>query len=207
MSVQKLGAVAEVAAVVGVVVLSVLYVLHARDVKRLREWVASRAAPQPAVRAPRRSEARYRRIGPRSVPVLIGLLAVGGAASYGISRHGGDHPGRTQAHDDRVARKPKRTVKPGTVTVAVLNGTMVDGLAAALRDQLAAAGFRRGTIDVFSDQQLAESVVEYAPGHRAEAKAVGRIVGIDRSGPVSANGRALAGGATVVVIAGADKAP
>jgi tRNA A37 threonylcarbamoyladenosine dehydratase len=109
-----------------------------------------------------------------------------------------------------LSRKPKRSgvaVKPGNVTVAVLNGTTVNGLAAMLRDQLAAAGFQKGAIDVYSDQQLAESVVEYAPGHLAEAKAVGRRLGISQHEPVTANSLALAGDATVIVIAGADKAP
>ena len=62
-------------------------------------------------------------------------------------------------------------------------------------------------IDVFSDQQLAESVVQYAPGRQAEAKAVGRSLGISRREPVTADSRALAPDATVIVIAGADKAP
>jgi hypothetical protein len=246
--VQEFGAVAGLAAVVGLVVLSALYVSHARDVKRLREWaggapeglrpgiaVPGRAAgvPQPAqaqpitepaasrtvpeqaaVIPPRRSQRRHSRIGARSAPVLVGLLAVGGVATYGVSqlvgRDAGDHSGKTQAIDNGLSRKPKRSgvaVKPGTVTVAVLNGTTVNGLAAALRDQIAAAGFKKGTINVFSDQQLAESVVEYAPGNLAEAKAVGRIVGISRREPVTADSRALAGDATVIVIAGADKAP
>ena len=163
---------------------------------------------------PRRSQPWHSRIGARSAPVLVGLLAVGGVATYGVSqlvgRDAGDHSGKTQAIDHGLSRKPKRrgvAVKPGTVTVAVLNGTTVNGLAAALRDQIAAAGFKKGTINVFSDQQLAESVVEYAPGHLAEAKAVGRIVGISQREPVTANSRALAGDATVIVIAGADKAP
>jgi hypothetical protein len=237
--VQEFGAVAGLAAVVGLVVLSALYVSHARDVKRLREWaggapeglgpgiaVPGRATgvPQPAqpqtapeqavVIPPRRSQPWHSRIGARSAPVLVGLLAVGGVATYGVSqlvgRDAGDHSGKTQAIDNGLSRKPKRSgvaVKPGTVTVAVLNGTTVNGLAAALRDQIAAAGFKKGTINVFSDQQLAESVVEYAPGHLAEAKAVGRIVGISQREPVTANSRALAGDATVIVIAGADKAP
>ena len=109
-----------------------------------------------------------------------------------------------------MPNKPKRNgaaVKPGNVTVAVLNGTTVPGLAAALRDQIAAAGFKKGTINNFSDQQLDESVVQYAPGHQAEAKAVSRIVGISEREPVTADSRALAGDATVIVIAGADKAP
>ena len=85
-------------------------------------------------------------------------------------------------------------------------------MAEAIRDGLrleaiAAAGFTKGTINNFSDQQLAESVVQYAPGHQAEAKAVSRTVGISQREPVTADGRALAGDATVIVIAGADKAP
>jgi tRNA A37 threonylcarbamoyladenosine dehydratase len=120
------------------------------------------------------------------------------------------HSAKTQAGDNGLSSKPKRsgvTVNPGSVTVAVLNGTTVNGLAAALRDQIAAAGFRTGTINVFSDQQLAESVVQYAPGHEAEAKAVSRRVGIGQREPVNPSSKALAGDATVIVIAGADKAP
>ena len=62
-------------------------------------------------------------------------------------------------------------------------------------------------IDDYSDKQLAESVVQYAPGHQAEAKAVSRRAGIRRREPVAADIGALAGDATVIVIAGADKAP
>ena len=181
----------------------------------ITEPAASQVAPQQdATIPPRRSQPWYSRIGTLSAPVLVGLLAVGGVATYGVSQlvggDGGDHSGKTQANDNGLSRKPNRSgvaVKPGTVTVAVLNGTTVNGLAAALRDQIAAAGYKKGTINVFSDQQLGESVVEYAPGHLAEAKAVGRIVGISQHELVTANSRALAGDATVIVIAGADKAP
>jgi hypothetical protein len=235
--VQEIGAVAGWAAVVGLVVLSALHFSHARDVRRLREWAGrapERAAtpagasgpppvaPQPVRAAPSpqlpiTSPAALRaRVGTRNVAVaLVGLLVLGGAAAYGVTQltgeDGGDAPRNAQANNgNRLANKPKHNgvvVKPGNVTVAVLNGTTVPGLAAALRDQIAAAGFRKGLIDVFSDQQLAESVVEYAPGHQAEAAAVGRTVGISQREPVTANSRALAGDATVIVIAGADKAP
>jgi hypothetical protein len=176
-----------------------------------------RAVPeQTVISAPRRSQPWYSRIGTRYGAVaLVALLVVGGAAAYGVTQltgdDGGDNSGNAQAHNDNgLPNKPKRngvTVKPGNVTVAVLNGTTVPGLAAALRDQIAAAGFKKGTINVFSDQQLAESVIQYAPGHQAEAKAVSRTVGISQREPVTANSRALAGDATVIVIAGADKAP
>jgi len=178
---------------------------------------ASRAIPQQAVRVPpRRSEPWYSRIGTRHVSVaLVGLLVLGSAAAYGVDQligdDGGGHSGNAQANNNNGSpNKPKRNaaaVKPGNVIVAVLNGTTVPGLAAALRDQIAAAGFRRGTINDFSDQQLAESVVQYAPGRQAEANAVGGTIGISQREPVAADSRALAGDATVIVIAGADKAP
>jgi hypothetical protein len=284
--VQEIGAVAGWAAVVGLAVLSALYVSHARDVKRLREWAgrapeqsgrgvtavprratdvpppaqpqtaatasgapaslsgprpatpagasgpppvapqpvrrtpspqrpitrpaASRAVPQQTVISrPRRSQHWYGRIGSRYVAVaLVGLLVLGGAATYGVTQltgdDGGDDSGNAQAN------KPKRNgaaVKPGNVTVAVLNGTTVPGLAAMLSDQIAAAGFKKGTINDYSDKQLAESVVQYAPGHQAEARAVSRRLGISQREPVTANSRALAGAVTVIVIAGTDKAP
>jgi hypothetical protein len=175
---------------------------------------ASRAVPQQTVIIPpRRSQPWYGRIGTRYVAVaLVGLLVLGGAAAYGVTQlTGGDNSGNAQANNDNGSpNKPKRNgaaIKPGNVTVAVLNSTTVPGLAATLRDQIAAAGFKKGTINVFSDQQLAESVVQYASGHQAEAKAVSRTVGISQREPVTANSRALAGDATVIVIAGADKAP
>jgi hypothetical protein len=48
---------------------------------------------------------------------------------------------------------------------------------------------------------------KYVPGHQAEAQAIGRRFGISQREPVTADSRALAGDATVIVIAGADKAP
>jgi LytR cell envelope-related transcriptional attenuator len=223
--VQEVGGVAGWAAVVGLAVLSALYFSQARDVKRLREWAsrapsprgpitrpaAVRAVPEQTVSSPpRRSQPWYSRIGARHVAVaLVGLLVVGGAAAYGVTQLTGDDGGGDNAGNAQAYNKPKRNgsaVTPGNVTVAVLNGTMVPGLAARLRDQIAAAGFKKGTIDDFSDKQLPESVVQYAPGHQAEAKAVGRTVGVGQLEPLTDNSRALAGDATVILIAGADKA-
>ena len=175
---------------------------------------APRAVPQQTVIGARqRSQSWYNRIGTRYGAVaLVGLLVVCGAASYGVTQltgvDSGGNSGNAQAHGS--PDKPKRNdagLKPGNVTVAVLNGTTVPGLAAMLRDQIAAAGFKKGTINNFSDRQLAESVVQYAPGHQAEATAVSRTVGIRQREPVTPDSRALAGDATVTVIAGADKAP
>jgi LytR cell envelope-related transcriptional attenuator len=200
--VQDVGAAAGVAAGVGLALLSALHLSNAREVKRLRKWAdrvsdhsrrGVTAVPERAADVPR-----------KHAVALVGLLVLGVAAAYGVTQLTGDGSGNARAD------KPKHNVaavEPANVTVAVLNGTTVPGLAAALRDQIAAAGFKKGRIDVFPDQQLAESAVQYAPGHQAEAKAVSRRFGISRREPVTADSRVLAGDATVIVIAGADKAP
>jgi hypothetical protein len=234
--VQELGAAAGLAGVVGLAVLCALHVSQARDLKRLRDWAGrapERSGPrpvipvdapgpsrpqQPAMSPPQRSQPDRRRIGERHVAVaLVGLLLVlGGATTYGVIQltdgDGAGTAGKAQANSNNngVASKPGRddvAIEPGTVTVAVLNGTSVPHLAATLRDRLAAAGFVKGMINDFSDQQLTASVVQYAPGRQAEANAVGRTIGIIRRQPITAESRTLAGDATVIVIAGADQAP
>jgi hypothetical protein len=148
--------------------------------------------------------------------VVVGLVVLGGGAAYGISQLTGSDSGNAssdtplggKAKDGADKPNRKAAVNPGNVTVAVLNGTTVPGLAATLSDQIGAAGFKIGTITNFSpNQQLAESVVQFAPGHETEAKAVGRRIGISQREPISQSSLALAGDATVIVIAGADKAP
>jgi hypothetical protein len=151
--------------------------------------------------------------------MLVGLLVVGAGAAYGIKEltsddSGGGSSGSAQlggssnASDGGGKQNQKgAAVNPADVTVAVLNGTTVPGLAATLSDQIGAAGFKIGTITNFTDQQLAESVVQYASGHQAEARLVSRKIGIGQREPVSQSSAALAGDAAVIVIAGADKAP
>jgi hypothetical protein len=150
---------------------------------------------------------------------LVCLVILGGAAAYGVTQLvGGDDGGgegrqaaagdsEPQGGDGQRQGGRGGGVNPADVTVAVLNGTTVPGLAATLSDEVSAAGFQVGTITNFSDQQLAESVVQYAPGHEPEARSVSRRLGINQREPVSSSSQALAGDATVIVIAGADKAP
>jgi hypothetical protein len=191
--VRAVGALAGLAAVAGLVVLGVLYVAHAREVRRLRAWAGH--APERA-RPPRRRRSARRAISPAGVAVVLAGLLAGGAAAYGLNRGDGADPKPTAV-----------AVRPKDVTVAVLNATTVPGLAASLRDRLAAAGFATGTIDVAADQGRADSEVQYAPGHRAAATLVARRFGIRRRAAASADDRARADGAPVIVIAGADRAP
>jgi LytR cell envelope-related transcriptional attenuator len=96
-------------------------------------------------------------------------------------------------------------IDPSQVTVAVLNGTTVPGLAATLGDKIAGEGFQLGTVTNNFDQERAESVVLYAPGAEDEATAVARQLDITQREPIDPDSQGLAGDATVVVVAGADQ--
>jgi hypothetical protein len=91
------------------------------------------------------------------------------------------------------------------VTVSVLNGTTVPGLAAQIADKVENAGFQRGNVANATEQQRAESVVFYARGAAREARAVARRLRISQIEQVDADIQALAGDATVIVVVGADQ--
>ncbi|HYI81160.1 MAG TPA: LytR C-terminal domain-containing protein [Thermoleophilaceae bacterium] len=96
-------------------------------------------------------------------------------------------------------------IDPSEVTVAVLNGTTVPGLAATVGDKVAGEGFQLGTVTNNFDQEKAESVVLYAPGAEREAADVSRRLDISQREAIDAESQALAGDATIVVVAGADQ--
>jgi hypothetical protein len=116
-------------------------------------------------------------------------LSAGGTTGGGGSGGGGKAP----------------PIDPADVTVAVLNGTTVPGLAATVGDKIAGEGFQRGTVTNNFDQERAESVVLYAPGAEREAADVSRRLDISQREAIDAESQALAGDATVVVVAGADQ--
>jgi LytR cell envelope-related transcriptional attenuator len=164
----------------------------------------------------------YRRIAwpaPRYIAlILVGVLVIGAGAAYGISKLGSGSGGSTGAadfssggsggsggshrsHGHRVA-----AVKPGSITVAVLNGTTVTGLAATVADKVEQAGFKRGnTNNALTQGQQAESVVEYSRGDKDQARLVANKLGISQIEPIDPQTQGLAGDATVTVIVGADK--
>ena len=166
----------------------------------------------------------YRRASPRYVALAVaGILIVGGAGvfaadqllgedsatpSNGRPAGGGGGDGGDQATGNDGGGTKKRAVVPGNVTVAVLNGTTVPNLAKQVGDEVESHGFVLGTVANSADQeqQRAESVVLYAPGHQREAQAVNKRLGIAQREPIDAASQELAGDATVVVIAGADLA-
>jgi hypothetical protein len=167
----------------------------------------------------------YRRLvaSPRYVVLAVaGLLIVGGAGVFGADQllsddsatpsnerpSGGGGGGDDQATGNDEGGEKRRAVVPGNVTVAVLNGTTVPNLAKQVGDRVESHGFVLGTVANSADQeqQRAESVVLYAPGHQREARAVNKRLGIGQREPIDPASQELAGDATVVVIAGADLA-
>jgi hypothetical protein len=99
-------------------------------------------------------------------------------------------------------------VKPANVTVAVLNGTTVPGLARGVGTRIESAGFKLGNVTNAADQARAATLVEYAPGKNAEAQAVARRIGVgaDAIRAMDSGTRVIAGqDAAVVVTVGSDQ--
>jgi hypothetical protein len=120
-------------------------------------------------------------------------------------------PGATTAQNAGKSKSPAQPAaapKPGSYTVAVLNGTTVPGLARGVANRLQQTKYRIGNVTNAATQDRSATLVEFAPGHRAEADAVAKAieVGSDAIQPLSAGSKTIAGDkATVVVTVGADQ--
>ena len=96
----------------------------------------------------------------------------------------------------------------GETTVAVLNGTTTNGLAAQLAERLTSAGYQQGPRGNFADQQRATSVVLYREGAADRARDVASLLYVSDVQPIDAQTEAQPiGDAQVVVVAGHDQAP
>jgi len=167
----------------------------------------------------------YRRFfyspGRAALVIGLGVLVLAAATLGGLKLAGGDDqsdtsgagqtagPGQTAAADGQGAGAatdgPPPAVDPAQVTVAVLNGTTVTGLAADVGDTVEREGYQLGNVTNSLDQERAESVVFYAPGAEAEAKDVSRRLKITQREGIDPDTQALAGDASVVVVVGSDK--
>jgi hypothetical protein len=96
------------------------------------------------------------------------------------------------------------------LSIAVLNGTTVTGLARGVADELTSKGYHEPNVvtnDV-SNQSRARTTIYYEPGHKGDAQGVAGClkIGLDRVVPMDANARALSDRADVAVFIGADRA-
>jgi hypothetical protein len=178
------------------------------------------SAQQTAILSPKDvpRERWYRRLAPRYVALIVaGVLVVGGGIAVGVVQLAGSDSGTTkstpagnttsssggQPSGSKPAQAPLR---PGDISVAVLNATPVAGLASQFGDRAQADGFKKDNVgNAPGGQQRAESVVLYAPGHERDARFVRRKFGINNIEAVDAQSRALAPQADVILVIGADK--
>jgi LytR cell envelope-related transcriptional attenuator len=135
--------------------------------------------------------------------VLIGIgivaLVLGAAAIYAseeLLKDGGDGEGPRAGAIDRA-----------DVTVAVLNGTSVNGLAGNVGSDIESSGYMLGPVSS-TTPGFAKTAVLYADGQKRAAQKVARDLGVDKTTvePLDRDTRRLAGDADVVVIAGEDRA-
>jgi hypothetical protein len=142
-----------------------------------------------------------------------GLLVAGGVAfaviqltDDGGTTTSSTSPERSQDRNEET-RRDRRPVNidPSQVTVAVLNGTTVQGLAAQVAAEATAGGFTPGTTGNAARVDQTESEVLYRPGQARAARAVANRLGIDNTGPVDSVNQEIAGSFDVVVLVGTDR--
>jgi hypothetical protein len=128
----------------------------------------------PARPAPKRSRA-----GRVILALVVALIAAGVvvAAVVVLSNRGKSHkPAKSSVVSGATNHRTNSRsvlVKPSDVTVSVLNGTDLQGLAARVSAELAQQGFRKGAVTNAANQTQTTSVVAYAaPANRIEALAV-----------------------------------
>jgi hypothetical protein len=188
--------------------------------------------------APRRNygrDGKGSRVGKGSFAVAALLLAIIiAAAVLVISRHNNSNstPTANRTHHHRTHHKasgakhskttnsPTATktktvrVNPSTVTVAVLNGTSTDNLAADVLGKLTTAGFVGGQTGNNPDQTETATTIGYLPGKRNQALAVASALKLQQTDvkPVPTDSRAVVCSTPttcpeqVVVVVGADLA-
>lgn len=143
--------------------------------------------------------------------IVIGITQLSGGDSGG---GGNPSPNRVQGQpssqsDSQSSNKAPRKAKPvvrSKVTVVVLNGTTVPGLAATTADKVEQAGYIRGPDANNADQQVQATSVLYGPGQKAAGRDVAKLLNVRSVRALDAGTQSLAGAnAGVVVIVGADR--
>ena len=149
--------------------------------------------------APRRSRGRI------VLGVLLGAVAVAAVVGGVIALTGGGKSPSSVSHSSssatlantshRTASSGLAAVQPSTVTVSVLNGTDMQGLAGHVAQQLAGVGYRKGSVTNASDQTQASTVVAYVgSADRPDALAVANTLKLSKASvqPIDANTKAIA---------------
>ena len=160
--------------------------------------------------ASRLPDARYIAIA------LVGVLVVGGGIAFGITQLASDNSSSSSSAQQPAGGSSKSTktsshsstpsMQPQDVSVAILNGTTVNGLASQVGTKLQQQGFKVGNEDNSLQGQVNESVVMFKPGATREAALVRHKLDIAQTEPADQQSLSQSGGADVIVVLGADKA-
>lgn len=145
--------------------------------------------PLPVRPAPKRS-----RTGRAILAVLVALI---GAAAVAVAvvvltKGSGSNKPKSSVASNLTSHHtvPKGTVlvRPSDVTVSVLNGTDLQGLAARVSDKLGTEGFRKGAVTNATNQTETTTVVAYAaPANRVDALAVAQYLKLKASSVQAVN--------------------
>jgi LytR cell envelope-related transcriptional attenuator len=155
-------------------------------------------------------QARYIAIGVGSAVILAGavvgaLQLIGDDGDGSTSGNSAASKSRDRGGDRKQDSRPVN-IDPGQVTVAVLNGTTIAGLAAQVGEEATADGFTLGTVTNAARTDQSRSQVMYGPGQRAAAQLVADRLAIRSTAPVDPLSKELAGSFDVVVLVGSDRA-
>jgi hypothetical protein len=151
----------------------------------------------------------------RYLALTVAALLVLGGAAYGAvelisnddsgSSTASQKPKRDRGGSDDQTRRAAANVNPADVTVAILNGTTVQGLAAKIGEEVRANGFAIGVIGNAARIDQSKSSVLYRKGQSAAARAVANRLGIRSIDPVDSVNAEIAGSFDAVVLVGADR--
>jgi hypothetical protein len=148
------------------------------------------------------------------IVIVVAISRLGGSSTSGSATtpapSASTHASKkaSQTHATHTASEPATpAVGPAETPVTVLNGTETNGLAHDVAAGLQQDGYARAVaLGGTPPGSHAVTVVEYATGHRAEAKAVAKAASVNDVLPMENAVAALSNSATVVVVVGADKA-
>ena len=88
------------------------------------------------------------------------------------------HPA-TQTTPPTAETKTEPRAADKTITVSVLNASGINGLAAKVKDKVAADGFTKVSAENFQGTKPSANTIYYPADHEAEAREVQRILNID----------------------------
>jgi hypothetical protein len=151
-------------------------------------------------------------LGAVAVVAVAGILIFGGGGGTPTPKPNTVAPpssGASGATGGSSSKKAAPKLNRAAITVAVLNGTTVTGLAREASTKVTAKGYREGVVtNDQTNQQHPATEIFYEPSAKPAALDVAKILAVTTANvkPMDANARVLAERAQVAVFVGGDKA-